>query len=204
MTFNNLFNTLKNPWVLLSYLLLVILCFTLVDKHLALYFHQLNLGTTRKILSLFTNLGAWFIYVGIFLAAGTYFRFIKKHAINEATSWFLLGCVLIPNLFNFVLKITLSRARPELLFTENLYGFYWLQWKDAYWSFPSGHAVTVASLAAGLSTIVPKYFYAFMGAALLVALTRVVLYRHYLSDIMVGFYLALLVVGFFAHYMKRK
>ena len=115
----------------------------------------------------------------------------------------MLACLLLVNLFGFVLKIILSRARPDLLFDGNLFGFYWFKFSDLYWSFPSGHSITVVSLASGLSVLFPKYFYALFAVAFLVIVTRVFLCFHYLSDVMTGAYLSVLVVGFFTQSIKR-
>ncbi len=53
-------------------------------------------------------------------------------------------------------------------------------------SFPSGHSVTVFALAYVLSRAYPKGSVAFYGLAILVALSRVYLARHFLSDVVAG------------------
>lgn len=141
----------------------------------------------------------WFIF-----CAAVYFRYVRTNPVSEARAWYLLGCVLVANLVCFVLKVALSRARPDLLFSSNEFGFYWFRMGKYYWSFPSGHTTTVVSLAVGLGVLFPRYFYAALGVALLVAASRVLLYYHYLSDVMTGFYLTVLVVGFYTHYLKQK
>ena len=109
---------------------------------------------------------------------------------------------MIPNLFGFVVKIVLGRARPDLLFSIDYFGFYGFKLNNLYWSFPSGHTLTSTALASGLGVIFPRYFYAFLGGALLVASSRILLYHHYLSDVMTGLYMSLLLVGIFTHYFK--
>ena len=155
-------------------------------------------------LTLLTGLGKWKIYTALFLLAGLYFRYIDTNPTYEARSWYLFGCILIPNLIGFFLKIILSRARPDLLFESNYYGFYWFKLKDLYWCFPSGHAITVIGLAFGIVEIAPKFMYVLLGIALLVACSRVLLYHHYLSDVMTGFYLSMLIVGLFTQYLRRN
>jgi membrane-associated phospholipid phosphatase len=195
---------MKKPWVIILYAVLVILSYIYIDKALATYFHQLDLRTNIHALSLLTALGQWIAYVVLFLFAGLYFRFIRVNSVYEARSWYLLGCLVVANLVCLVVKVTLSRARPDLLFASNEFGFYWFKLKSAYWSFPSGHTTTVVSLAVGLGVLFPRYFYVALTVALLVAASRVLLYHHYLSDVMTGFYLSLMVVGFFIQYLKRK
>jgi len=53
-------------------------------------------------------------------------------------------------------------------------------------SFPSGHSVTVFALAYVLSRAYPKGSVPFYGLAILVALSRVYLARHFLSDVVAG------------------
>lgn len=202
--FEKLFYWLKKPWIILVYAIFVFLAYYFVDKSLATYFYQIDLRAQASFLELLTAFGKWVIYLILFFLAGLYFRYIRINSIYEARSWYLLGCLLVANLVCLVLKVALSRARPDLLFSSNEFGFYWFKLGDNYWSFPSGHATTVTSLAIGLGVLFSRYFYALLGAAFLVIATRVLLYRHYLSDVMSAFYISFLVVGFFTEYLKRK
>ena len=202
--FERTYNLMKNPWTILVYIVLVILAYHFVDRPLATYFHQLDLRTNLHILNLLTGLGKVTIYVVLFTLAGLYFRFIGTNPVYEARSWYLLACVVLANLLCLILKTSLGRARPDLLFTSNIFGFYWFKGTALYWSLPSGHTTTVVSLAGGFGVIFPKYFYAFLGLAFLIVLTRVLLYYHYLSDVMTAFYLCILVVGVFTQYIKRN
>ncbi|HAT6361286.1 TPA: phosphatase PAP2 family protein [Legionella pneumophila] len=202
--FEKTFNFMTKIWVIITYITLVILSYYFVDRALAIYFHKLDLRVNFHALTYLTALGKWKIYVVLFLITALYFRYIQQNKKYEIRSWYLLGCVLLPNLLTFVLKISLSRARPDLLFDNSLYGFYWFQLNDNYWSFPSGHSITITALAAGLGFLFPRYFFLLIGVALLVAATRVILYHHYLSDVMAGFYISMLVVGLFTRYLQRN
>jgi membrane-associated phospholipid phosphatase len=155
------------------------------------------------VLKLITALGKWQIYIVLFLVAGLYCKWISKNDELAKKAWFLLSCIVLSSFVNCILKITFSRARPELLFSLNEYGFYWFRLKDAYWSLPSGHAVTITALAAGLSVAIPRSLYFVWVLALLVLATRVLLYYHYLSDVVTGFYVALLIVGIITLYFKK-
>ncbi|RUR27550.1 phosphatase PAP2 family protein [Legionella qingyii] len=202
--FEKLFNFMKKPWVIIFYAIFVILAYYFLDRLLAIYFHQLNLETKLPFLGVLTALGKWIAYIVLFFIAGLYFRYIQVNTVYENRSWYLLGCVLLANLVCLILKVALSRARPELLFASNEFGFYWFKLSSNYWSLPSGHTTTVMSLAAGLGILFPRYFYVLLVVALLVAASRILLCFHYLSDVMSAFYISLLVVGFFTEYVKRK
>lgn len=202
--FEKMFNFMKKPWVMAVYTVLIILIYHFVDKPLAIYFHELDLRTSLWVFKLLTTLGKVKIYLVLFGAAGLYFRYISKNSVYEARAWFLLACIIIPNLVCLILKVVLSRARPDLLFSADVFGFYWFKLSSEYWSLPSGHTTTVIALAAGLSVLFPKYFYAFIILAFFVILSRVLLYFHYLSDVMTAFYLCILVIGALFKYIKNN
>jgi membrane-associated phospholipid phosphatase len=202
--FEKTFHIMKNPVVFLFYTVLVILTYQFADRPIALYFHHFDPRTHIHGLNILTSFGKWSIYILLFSLAGLFFRYVRQNKPMETKAWFLLGCIVVPNLVGFVIKIILSRARPELLIAQGSFGFYWIKLNDFYWSFPSGHTITVVSLAAGLGVLFPKYFYTLLGLALLVVMSRVFLYFHYLSDVMAGFYLAILVVGIFTEYLQRN
>ena len=202
--FEKTFHFFKNPWVLLSFILLTVLVYMTVDIPVAQYFYNLKTRTTWPILNVFTLLGKNLIYLGLFLVLGLYFRHLKKNKLYENRAWFLLSCVIMVTLINMVLKISFGRARPELYFINHYFGFYWFKFKDLYWSFPSGHAITSVAVASGMGIIFQRYFYTLLAVAILVICSRVILYRHYLSDVMVGFYLGVLIIGFFAQWLKKS
>ncbi len=196
------YNFIKNPLVIGVFILFVVFVYQVIDRPLAIYLHQLNIREHLPFLKYFTALGTWLIYVAIFFGAGIYLRYVKKSEA-EKKAWYLLGCIFIPNVIGLVLKVCLGRARPDLLFSSQQFGFYGFEVNQLYWSMPSGHSVTIAALAYGLGIVFPKYFYAFLTVALLVATSRVLLYHHYLSDVLASFYYSLLIAGIFSHTLKR-
>lgn len=182
----------------------MVLTFQFVDRDVATYFYQLNTRHTIPALKILTGIANWHIYSALFFVLGIYFHFISKNAVYAARAWYLLGCVVLPNLLCLVLKMSFGRARPELLVNSHLFGFYWFKSKYLYWSFPSGHTMTIAALASGLGVIFPRYFYLLLGAALVIASSRIVLYYHFVTDVMAGFYLSLLLIGLYTKLLKKK
>ena len=95
-------------------------------------------------------------------------------------------------LVEFTLKHLVGRPRPDaaLAVTAGLLGPSWVHDVD---SFPSGHATSVFAVAAVFGAYYPRLrlpLYA-LGAA--IALGRVYLERHYLSDVVAGAALGVLV-----------
>jgi membrane-associated phospholipid phosphatase len=85
-----------------------------------------------------------------------------------------------------IAKVIFGRARPKLLFADGIYGFSWGATRADYWSFPSGHATTVAAVAVGLYLLWPRGLPLYLLAALLVAASRIIITEHYASDVLMG------------------
>ena len=86
-----------------------------------------------------------------------------------------------------------GRTRPKLLFADGTYDFSWLGFAADYWSFPSGHTAAVAALATALWCLWPRHVLFYIALASVVAASRVVTGAHYLSDVVIGGFVAVLV-----------
>ena len=190
-----LFTIMTKPWVAMSYLGLVLLSFLYVDKPLALLLQPHNLGTHYPWLGFLTVLGESKFYLVALLLLALVFRYLVRNRLWELRTWFLWLSVLIPNLICLVLKVLLGRARPELLFSEQVYGFYGFHRDASYWSFPSGHTTTIMGFVFGLSLLFPRHAWLYLVIGFAVVASRILLLQHYLSDVMIAADLALLEVG---------
>ncbi|MFZ4077190.1 MAG: phosphatase PAP2 family protein [Legionellaceae bacterium] len=199
-----LFKWSIKPWVMAMVVLIVTGCFLYVDKPLAYLLHGYSEPVLPLVLGVFTHLGDNKIYlVGLFLLTLIFQYFFRKEQYARNTL-FLWACVLFPSIICFVLKVCFGRARSCLLFDDQAYGFYGFQMNQAYWSFPSGHTTTIMGMALGLCVLFPRYRLAFLLAGLLVILSRVVLLEHYLSDVFMASYLAVLEIGFLVFIFRRR
>ena len=120
-------------------------------------------------------------------------------------SLFVFGAVGIPGLVAAILKRIFGRARPVWLDTEGVFAFRFLEplrWD--YQSFPSGHATT--SLAFALTMVIVfgrKAWWVFIPAGL-IALSRIVIQMHYLSDVLFGAALGMAGAWFVATYWRER
>jgi undecaprenyl-diphosphatase len=90
-------------------------------------------------------------------------------------------------LLDQVLKNIVCRARPNALEAGSFFaGFPCFPAQYAYASFPSGHATTAFAAALLLALWYPRFAGAFLGLAVLVGLSRVVLGSHFPSDVLAG------------------
>ena len=202
--FDKLFAWCIKPWVVAAFFLSIVLLFTYVDKPLAQLIYSYPQPTAAGFFSVLTLLGeSKFSIGGLFLLALVlqYGVHKKQYALN---TWFLWFCVLVPNLICLVLKISFGRARPSLLFENQAYGFYGLNFHAPYWSFPSGHTTTIMGITLGLCILFPRHGWAFLVTALLVVVSRVLLLQHYLSDVFIAAYLAIIEVGIVLFFFRRQ
>ncbi|NLA40717.1 MAG: phosphatase PAP2 family protein [Smithella sp.] len=125
-------------------------------------------------------------YFMILASALLIFRLIAKNRKWTIRMFFLLACISASGLINLLLKWIAGRNRPVNLFDHGLFGFDFFEAGYALNSFPSGHTVTVFSLAAALTILFPRFgAWTFLPAAVIAA-SRVMLTSHYLSDVIAG------------------
>ena len=105
---------------------------------------------------------------------------------NAYRALFIFVVVAASGIATDVVKVICGRARPKLLFADNVYGFTWGATQADYWSFPSGHATTAAALATVLFLLWPRGLPLYVVAALLVMASRIVLDAHYTTDVIAG------------------
>ena len=204
MAFDKLFHFMTKPWVVLLYFGFIAGLILCCDRPFTDYFFNLDLRAHLPFLSLVTRLGLSIFYFPTFLFLVLFFRFIFTHRQWEARAVFMLLSLVIPAVICTLLKSTLGRARPNLLIYENVYGFYGFKWDAEYWSCPSGHTTTIFSVMLALSVLFPRYFVGFFLTGVFVALSRVFLTHHYLSDVMISFYLVLLEIGCLVYVLRKK
>lgn len=202
--FKKIFGIVTNPWLILTFLAFVTLSYFCFDKAIAEFFYRLHLNQYIPGLVIFTELGKAFLYVVILGFTGLFFHFIRPNQKLEFKAWFLLLCVLVPNGLCLFLKVAFGRARPELWLHSQEYGFYWFKFSKMYWSFPSSHTCTIVGLLIGLAIVLPRLFLYVLIPFLLVIASRLFLYQHYLTDILVAAYLTFVVNGILVYCIREQ
>lgn len=100
--------------------------------------------------------------------------------------------------FSFLAKSALKQLfgrinTREWLQFPNQYGFHWLQGGGNFSGFPSGHMAVFTALAAVMWRHHPRYRGWYLAILLLLALALILTNYHFLSDLIAGAYLGLLV-----------
>lgn len=102
----------------------------------------------------------------------------------EGAAWLGMLAFVTSGALEFTLKHLVSRSRPQAgLSCLAFLGPAWLPDVD---SFPSGHATSVFSVAAAFASCYPALGPVLYALAAAVAMGRVYLARHYVSDIVAG------------------
>jgi membrane-associated phospholipid phosphatase len=94
---------------------------------------------------------------------------------------------------------SLEESPSEILTSWDTWGspFTGSWFDESMRSFPSGHSATAIALAIGLYYVYPRGKWIFVGLALLACFQRLLASAHFLSDIMGGILVTLLVSGWF-------
>jgi lipid A 4'-phosphatase len=143
---------------------------------------------THAIFGFITRLGEGGVYL-VPLGLLLFLAWLKHARLWVLRAAFVFVALAVPGIVADIMKPVFGRARPVLLFRENLFGFTWGNPHANAWSFPSGHSVTVAALAVALYAIYPPAWPAYALLAFAVMASRIILDQHYLSDVIAGFYL---------------
>ena len=141
--------------------------------------HSVEKGLLPSLLNLFTELGSTIITLGIFLLI----VLIEKDINNII---YIMPIYFIQLIIVEIIKTSVNRNRPKTLNRKNRI------WKlsASSGSFPSGHTANIFTLmiliihtySTDITTTIALYL-----TAILVAISRLYLGRHYIIDIFAGF-----------------
>lgn len=163
--------------------------FLFADRFIDLAAHGLNksfwyeAGRTVSLLANH-NLFSTLLFIGLVLAGGV--------ALGRGLSpWvrsllFVCLAVALAMIVGDFLKWFFGRYRPEILFGQGRYGFAFFAQAYTQHSFPSGHTLRIFSAMTALSLLWPRARIPLLGVAVLVGVSRVVVTKHFPSDVVAG------------------
>lgn len=169
---------ISRKWFL-AFCALGLLSFFFLDRHVHFsittpWLHKLA-NIVSILISPFVNLTVWPL---AFL-----FRFMRKKG------WFLCYISLSVGLsycIAYAIKIVAGRARPYIAFDPGTPLFSPWNFATKFHSFPSGHAAISMALFTALSYIFPRRARLLTFLGILLPLTRVLLNKHFLGDVLIG------------------
>ena len=190
MGLTNFIRLLKNPLVVLAWSVVAIISYYFFDRAVAVFIHHLNNATLTEIARSFSFFGYGFTMLLILAVLALLAWLLQRSSMAKCLT-FAVAAIAANGIICDIIKFIVNRSRPFELFWQHkpLYGFYFFHYPLHMNSFPSGHATVITSAMMALSLAWPRWWKLFMTFALLVSLSRLLVLKHFISDIMVGMYL---------------
>jgi membrane-associated phospholipid phosphatase len=184
-------------------LMMTVVSYLLWDIPLAKYCRELN-PAVINIFDVITRLGisTWYIVASVIFYL--FFRFVYKNNLNAARSLFVFIALSVTGIFINIVKWIAGRYRPVELFNHGYFGFDYFGVGYEWTSFPSGHAQTAFSLATALTILFPRWGVPLFIVAIAVGVSRIILTSHYLSDVIAGAGIGILLTLAVKYFFDRK
>jgi membrane-associated phospholipid phosphatase len=164
-----------------------------VDRKAALHFREHIGGTRLAFLQRTTNWAKGIVWIaGIALVSLLSWLWLELRGEDPSARWFgdaalaLLAGLIAGSIVLHTAKLFLGRRRPRDDFEHRLYGFVYFTWSLQYNSFPSGHALTIFSVATWATALAPLLAPLWFLVASYLAATRALLAVHFPSDVAIG------------------
>jgi membrane-associated phospholipid phosphatase len=164
-----------------------------IDRKAALHFRENLRGARLAVLQRTTDWAkgiVWIICTALlFLLSQLWLEFGGEHPLARwvsNASLALLASFIVGSIVLHATKLFLGRRRPRDDFEHGLYGFVFFTWSLQYNSFPSGHALTIFSIAAWATALFPPLGLIWFAIAVFLGATRALLAVHFLSDVAIG------------------
>jgi membrane-associated phospholipid phosphatase len=197
---------MKSRSAAVLFLVVIVLCaisYGFFDIPIARFFGE-HKGIPKAIFERITYFGISTPYLIASAIAFIWFKFVQKRPPWANAAAFIFLAVALSGIANSLIKCLVGRSRPNLLLAEHIYGFKPFATQYNYTSFPSGHANTAAALFYALYLIRDRYWYIYIPIAVAIILSRVVLGSHFLSDVIFGSYLAVIVTSLLRTAFDKK
>ena len=201
---------------LFIFLLISVLFTNKFDIWVYSVFAQINYGPgvyyLKKFFVKITDLGdsLWYFLFFTFLFFASYLMqasntiSIKKYFYLKKISVFGFFYLLLVGLITQTIKHLVGRPRPNHSQLDGSFEFNFFSTESSFHSFPSGHSSTIIAITIIMVLAIPKLKYFFYFFGFLIALSRVVVGAHFLTDVIGGAIIAISVYKMFDFFIKIK
>tara|TARA_B100000965_G_scaffold381920_1_gene379817 strand:- start:101 stop:1429 length:1329 start_codon:yes stop_codon:yes gene_type:complete len=198
-------------------IILISILFTYkADNEIYNFFSNLNYGYGSAYLKEFfvkiTYLGDslwYFLFFSIFFsysffAKTTKLISVEKYHYIRKFSFFGFAYLLLVGLVTQIIKHLIGRPRPNHSQLDGSFEFVFFTTESAFHSFPSGHSSTIIAIALIASLVLPSLRYFFYVCGFLIALSRIVVGAHFVTDVVAGSLIAIMVFKVFDFFIKER
>ena len=187
----------------------IAVCHRFIDESLAVFVSNFLFSSSvwREYTSEIPDSLFFAVCVITTLAYAVYRIRSKKGIYNKDTLFFLLITYAIPAsyLAKSILKYIFSKTNTrEWLFRHGQYGFHWFHGGEGFSGFPSGHMAVFTVLAAALWRFYPRYRALYLLLSLILAFALIATNYHFLSDVIAGAYLGVIVEVLICNFLNQN
>jgi undecaprenyl-diphosphatase len=203
--------------LVLSFLILEILLFVLVDLPLSGYMRELDSDHPSfiNIFRSYTNYAKsiWYLIplgiAALTCAVGTRLSNFQPELRNRLSTYgknavYCFSAIAAAGITTDIIKPILGRARPIALLREKAYGFHHFYVSPIWNSMPSGHATTAFAVATLLCVSFPRMRVVWIVWAVVMAASRIMVNAHYLSDVIAGATVGCLIPLMLKHVFENR
>jgi len=165
---------------------MVAVCYHLLDRPAAIWAR----GLDPEIVAVFkriTIIGSSTPYLVALAVLYPVLRFSLRREAAAKRALFVIAAIVVSGLSVDLLKWIVARWRPKAFFADpSQYGFAFFKTGYVHYSFPSGHATTTLAVACALTLLFPRLRVVWIGVAVVVATSRVIVGAHFPGDVIAG------------------
>jgi membrane-associated phospholipid phosphatase len=182
----------SRPWTsrllaALSVILLVVSTALLLDARVPGWAAHWKCSLIDNLVAILNPIGGGLTLLIFCTALGTVGRALQRTRL-ETASWLGALAFIGAGLVEFAIKHLVSRPRPDAALDID--------------SFPSGHATSVFAVATVFVAFYPRLRWPLYALAAAVAMGRVYLERHYVSDIIAGAVIGIVIASTLLRYRR--
>ena len=184
--------------VFLLLVISVVFCYFFIDRQVVTYLHAhhsrqwfflhwLSDTTVNVCKYVFMLIVSWLWLFGAAFSSSNFTKKLQQWVGVVAVAFFLK--VWLKSIFSRVWTATFICNNPSFV-RDGVYGFRWLaKSSPAFESFPSGHATIIAAAMVMFGHFFPRYRWCFYVIIAGVGLAQIILYYHFVSDVLAGLWL---------------
>ncbi len=182
-------------------------CYYQIDQAVAQTVHAWHGSLLWRVSMVFQWLFAPKPWFALAFALGVYLLWVYRSqlpALRQHRGFFYALSMTSTAILTETLKVVFGRYRPDMWWTQHLYGFQPFCRENLCNAMPSGHTAVAFCTAMCLSYAFPRYRWFFGLLAVAVGASRWVAEQHYVSDTIVAAFIGLAVPIFFHSFLVSQ